>query len=852
MPTLRNLFLLLVCCFAVTTVHAQRKIRGKVLTQKGEGIAYVSISVLPANKLAYSNLDGSFEVEIPAGSKTLVFHSIDYLSFKQPVDSNSSYLEIVLKPQDYQLPELQVKANKINPAVYIMRKAISMAPFYRNQVNAYQAKVYLKGSGKLENVPFLLKPILKKQGYEEGKLMVTESVNELSFKAPNSFREKVISMRSSFKLPDGPQPLSMVRGNWYNTSSSSLVSPLSVQAFSVYDFVLEGSFFEDGYEVNKIKVIPKRAGRDLYKGVIYIIENRWSIHSLDLSYEGNGVQVAMKTRFEPLPKYPEIWMPVSYNFKIRGEFVGVSGYFHYLASMRDYSIDPGITAKATRPIVANPSPAPSAKPLPKSRQKRQQKIQDLLAKQELTKLEMLKLASAIQEEQNAESTSSDIHDSSELIMDSLAFFKDSSFWNQVRPVNLMEDELTSLASVKLDSVKSNPEFGNRFSLTSLLISGDSFLFKSSNSYFRMHSLLNGIYQNAPDGLGLKLRWAIGKELGKNQWLSLQNQTWIPFQRKALYGNLALNFQGGQTSPYSFNLEAGRILSDFALQGASAFEEFFLLSFYRQNPVWYYQNDYLKFQARVNPIRGLNLAAEFLISKRSSLPVNSFWNTWENNQILLQNPIQSLGVLQGNLNQFSFQADYLPGLRYYFKNGKRYTIPGSWPQFKGNFQTSIAGSDSRFSKLKFGLSQSKALRHWLTLRYQIEAGYFIGSENLMPQDRFWFAGNESWLLRKQAYSRFELLPYYAYSSSNTFLQAFSSWEFKRLILLRLPGLNLSRMREQLGIRFLATTNQPLYLETSWKLTRIWEWVDIGYTLSFSDLRYKSQGFRICFDIPQQFK
>ena len=60
------------------------------------------------------------------------------------------------------------------------------------------------------------------------------------------------------------------------------VSPIADAALNFYKYHYLGSFFEDGKEVHKIQVIPRRKYEPLFSGTINITEGDWRIHSLNL------------------------------------------------------------------------------------------------------------------------------------------------------------------------------------------------------------------------------------------------------------------------------------------------------------------------------------------------------------------------------------------------------------------------------------------------------------------------------------------------------------------------------------------------------------------------------------------
>ena len=59
---------------------------------------------------------------------------------------------------------VEVVAGEENPAYTIMRKAIAKSKYHLQQIDSYNATVYIKGSGRLKKAPFWIRRQLKKEG----------------------------------------------------------------------------------------------------------------------------------------------------------------------------------------------------------------------------------------------------------------------------------------------------------------------------------------------------------------------------------------------------------------------------------------------------------------------------------------------------------------------------------------------------------------------------------------------------------------------------------------------------------------------------------------------------------------
>ena len=93
---------------------------------------------------------------------------------------------------------------------------------------------------------------------------------------------------------------------------------LSDNAFFYYKFKLEGSFREGNRKIYKIRVIPKRLTDPVFSGDIYIQDNDYRIHSVDLML-GAGARInfvdSMKISQQYLPVNDTTWMVFSQQLR---------------------------------------------------------------------------------------------------------------------------------------------------------------------------------------------------------------------------------------------------------------------------------------------------------------------------------------------------------------------------------------------------------------------------------------------------------------------------------------------------------------------------------------------------------
>jgi len=88
---------------------------------------------------------------LPKGKWGVTFQYLGYKSQELELEVSDQKIikNVSLESRSYQIKESKVLASGEDPAYYVMRKAIAMGEYYKNQVSQYTCKVYLKGSGHI-------------------------------------------------------------------------------------------------------------------------------------------------------------------------------------------------------------------------------------------------------------------------------------------------------------------------------------------------------------------------------------------------------------------------------------------------------------------------------------------------------------------------------------------------------------------------------------------------------------------------------------------------------------------------------------------------------------------------------
>jgi hypothetical protein len=240
-------------------------ISGKVTRSDGAPLSFASIFVQETGTGTTTNEEGQYEIRLPKGNYQLVFQFLGYKTVTKPiaVGSRIGLLNVAMQEQPLQLEAVDVLEGAENPAYTIMRRAIAKASYHRQQLDAYSAEVYIKGSGRLKKIPRLLRKTIEKEGVDTSTTFTSESVSIVEYERPSTFRERVISVYSNGD-DRSTSPTNYINGSFYEPEISGAISPLSPRAFAYYRFELEGFFLDRGYGINKIKVTPRSAGDGVF------------------------------------------------------------------------------------------------------------------------------------------------------------------------------------------------------------------------------------------------------------------------------------------------------------------------------------------------------------------------------------------------------------------------------------------------------------------------------------------------------------------------------------------------------------------------------------------------------------
>ncbi|OZA66338.1 MAG: hypothetical protein B7X68_01300, partial [Sphingobacteriia bacterium 39-36-14] len=336
-------------------------ISGVILSAgKTAPLAFSSVLVKGTTKGASANNIGFYSITLEPGEYILVFQYIGYQTIEKKVTVGkvNQIINIELPPQDYQLNEVIVKTGGEDPAYGIIRKAIAARVEHLKEIKQFTTEVYIKGQMQLRDYP--KKFMGQKVDFEDGDtskqkmLLLSETIAKYSVSEPNQRKIEVVSTKVSGRSNgfgfSSPQIISFYEniislGSGLNPRG--FISPISDNALNFYKYKFEGTFFEFGKEISRIKVIPKRAYEPLFTGYIHITENDWHIQSIDLKLlREQQMQLLdsliLQQQYIPAGPYWVIKQQVIYPY---GKFFGFDFFGSFLQVYDQFDLSPKFQPK---------------------------------------------------------------------------------------------------------------------------------------------------------------------------------------------------------------------------------------------------------------------------------------------------------------------------------------------------------------------------------------------------------------------------------------------------------------------------------------------------------------------------
>ncbi len=827
---------LLLCALLMCTPGSAQELSGLILNAKGEPLPFASILANPGNHSSISNEKGKYALSLPAGAYQIQIHYLGYNALKTTVEVSSGGLQqnFKLEPQVFELNEIKINARAEDPAYGIMRRAIRNAPLHLASVASYKANSYVKGSFVINKAPWAVRKLMDRSNIKVGTTYLLESMSEISFRQPDFFQEKVVSIRSN--LPPGSNPsINFANFNFYRPVVGEIISPLSPKAFQHYRFVYRGEKLEDGKKLIRIGLLPRAKGPYLLAGDLYLLEPNLNLYSVDVRFtDDNGIRYHLQQQFQEVNR---LWMQVKQDVALQVNYLGAIAEVRYITSVRNYRIesDARVLALLQKPMA--------------------ERLQEGAAGNQQVKKEVKKLQKRVEETQEVAEEQPFREYSFEI--DSLARRQPDSVWKSLRQLPLEEQEIVGYRqadslyeargiSERQDSLKSLPVFRWYHPVTGHTYRLGEYIDRVGRSkQLRYDGLVHGIVPmadiyNTVEGFVLSSRWRYTTRKSRMQSteLDLRARYSIARNRPLLNAQYTYNQE-----KYSLRLAGGTAIKQFnPIDPVPPSVNLLQTVLFNDNILFLYEKAYAQLGATRILSSKLSLNGQLEYAQRT--PLNNTYRLafWNDPAGLSPNNPQN-----EEMGNTAFQAHNYVGLQLDMQwrpwaetariNGEERVLNRNRPFF--TFKANSGFTPDWFQSFSVGINQNRELYRGNSLFYHLELGSFLRKPTYF-MDYTHFSGFQS-LLQSNETESYRNLPFYRFSTSGPYLSMFSRVRMGRLALTRIEKVRMYGLDEALFASTLIT-GSVRHFEVGYNVSGPFRIIGTDFFVSFNNIEPTRGGLR----------
>lgn len=799
-------------------------ISGKVTGDNGNPLPFATLYVKGTTNGTTTNIEGQFIFELQEGSYDLVFQYVGYKKsiHKVNVGSKDIKFNIVLERETFQLKEVIINAKKGDPAYAVIREAIKKRKFHKEEVKAYQCNVYIKG------IQTLKEKRNKLLGYiipiDTGIVYLSESISELSVEEPDKIKEVMLSSKVSgnittFSYNQASQMLISFYDNLVKInglSERNFVSPISANALFFYDYLLEGVTTENNQLINKIKVIPKRKNDPTFEGYIYIIENTWRIHSLNLTLtKEHQIEFVNRMTLQQVfaPVQNDIWMMISQKFNYELDAFGFKGEGNFIGIHSNYKIQ--LKEKFNSNNFSDSLVV----------------IKKLFPKKYFNN-EIL----TITDDANK---------------------KDTIYWNTIRPIPLTRIE--KMDYYKNDSLKiiyessaykdSVDNMVNKISLANILYSGFTYQKSFDERYYSFDPLIQIIQYNTVEGWVIDFNPTYTKREKGILKYRISPALRYGFSSEKLYAKIRKDIYFNPKNFSKAYVDFGKFVSQLRENdGIKPPINTFETLIRSNNFIKLYEKFYFKFlyQSEINSGIFFRTSLEYV--QKSQLNNTDDFTIFGNNELISNQP------LNAEITNTSFDTYksliYFLKLRFDIKrkymnrpDGK-ILYESSYPWFEIYYRKAIAafGSESDFDQIEGKIAGNIVFGLVGDGKYNVSIGGFLSNKIIQFPEYKHFNTDEALISNFNLY-KFQLLDYYRFSTTSKFYKFNYRHHFNGFIINKIPLIRKSKVQVVVSLNYLNTTALGNYFEYGIGLEHIFKIMRLDFYSSNMNSKFYRRGISV---------
>ncbi|MDB5211621.1 MAG: hypothetical protein JWQ30_2448 [Sediminibacterium sp.] len=787
-------------------------ISGTIRDKNGTLLPFSSVLIKGTTQGVSANSKGLYSVQLQPGEYTLVCQYIGHKTVEKKVKVGTAdeTLDFELEAQQYNLKEVEVKAGGEDPAYAIIRKAIEKRDEHLKEIKKFQCEVYIKGQMQLRNYPKSF--FGQKVDFEDGDtskrkmIFLSETVAKYSVQLPEKHKVEVISTKVSgrsggFGLSD-PQIISFYENNisvGEGLNPRGFISPIANGALGFYKYKFEGTFFENGREVSRIKVIPRRAYEPLFNGYINIIEDEWRIQSVDLYLlREQQMQFLDTLRIQQLyvPSGNNMWVIKNQVIYPAGKLFGFDFFGTFVQVYDKFDMEPAFKPKFFDHTILK------------------------------------------------------FYDSSNK--------KSAAYWDSVRPLPLLVEEKRDYKKKdSLEQVRKDPRYldsldkkRNKITIGGILFTGQSYSVRKKKEFISFNSMLSTLNYNTVEGAVVNFTPSYRRRFEGRNSISIVPDIRYGITNKHLNPSLFIGYNFGKKYQQSMSISGGRNVYQFA-NGITPRINTLTTLISGDNYMKIYEANFFRAGYSANIGNGVNINANFQFQDRFPLENLADPVTWKKNASSQFTPNYPIDIATANMprNQaatFSAGIAWRPGMDYIELPDRKIGLGSKYPTLSATITKGInglLGSDVDYTKWRIGISDELDLKLGGKFNYNVNFGGFFDAAKTFIPDYQHYLGNQT-IFASRELASFQLAPYYKYSNTAKFnIAAHAEYHLNGLLSNKIPGFKKLNWYFVTGVNALHVDKAADYYELLFGIENILKVIRVDFVQGFEKAGGRPSGIRM---------
>jgi hypothetical protein len=808
MKTITFLTILFLPAFLFATT-----ITGVVKDNAGKPLPYSSILIKGTVKGTTANTKGQYTLQLTAGEYTIVCQHVGYKSIEKKikVDNTDIELNFELEEQQYNLNDVVVKSGAEDPAYEIIRKTIKKREEHLNEIKKFQTEVYIKGQMQLRNYP--KKFMGETVDFEDGDtskrkiIFLSETVANYSVNGNDKKIEvvstKVSGSQNGFGF-SSPQIISFYE-NVVNLGTGlnprGFISPISNNALNYYKYKFMGTFYENGKEISRIKVIPKRKYEPLFTGYINIIENEWRLQNVQLF-----LLKEQQMQFLDTLTIEQIYVPLKNVWVIKQQVIAPAGNFFsfdffgsFVQVYDKFNIEPEFKKKFF------------------------------------------------------DNTILKFFDSSNK--------KTLSYWDSVRPIPLLEAEKKDYKKKdSLEQVRQSPHYldsldkrRNKLTGGKLILTGMDFGHEKNKSSLAFDPLIRalGIYKNSVEGTVSKYSISYNKRFEGRQSLLVKTNLRYGYTNTHFNADVSARYIYGKKYINTISIDGGKRVYQF--NNNNPIDEF-----NNTLSTYWWQHNYMKtyeaWMGRINYSKGVGngMTVNAGIEYQDRMPLENYSDSIKGTYMKPNYPteISSSNIPRHQAATVTIGISWRPGSKYVEFPDRKVNIGSKYPTFNLSLTQGInnfLGSDVDYTKWKLIISDNLNLKLMGRLNYRFDVGGFLNANKTFTPDYNHYLGNQT-AIASEYMNSFQIMPYYQFSNTeNFYTTAHAEYHLDGLLTNKIPGFRKLNWFLVVGANALYINSNSNYVEGFISLENLFKIGRVDFVHSFHQPSGSQNAIRFSFPL-----